>query len=214
VITRAAAPLLARLADTVPEPVRLGAGYDAWRYRGVAVDAGSVADVYVLEDRDGPIVAACVGPTDVSGPVRKACATALTTLRLDTGPVVPLGGEAAARRELAAVVADLDRTREQERHALAAAATGRRQAAAADRLGAAYAHAAEAARRIGTVGAPGDLSRFINRLEETGRAYGALAAAARATRRTAYARARAGVTAQERALQMDLVTLASASPTA
>jgi hypothetical protein len=212
VVTRAAAPLLARLADAVPEPVRLGGGYDAWRYRHVAVDADSVADVYVLEDGDGPIVAACLGPTDAPASVREACAAALTTLRLHAGGAVPLGGEAVARRELARVVADLDRARERARRALAAAATGRRQAAAADRLAAAYARAAEGAGRIGTVGAPGDLSRLVNRLEETGRAYAALAAAARATRRTAYARARERVVVHERTLQKDFATLASARP--
>ena len=213
-ITRAAAPLLARLADAVPGPVRLGAGLDAWRYRDVAVAAGSVADVYVLEGRDGPLVAACVGPADAPASVREPCAAALTTLRLQAGGAVPLGGGAAARRALARVVADLDRARERERRALATAATGRRQAAAADRLGAAYASAAGAAARIGTVGAPGDLPRLVKRLEETGRAYAALAAAARATRRTSYTRARASVVVHERALEQALVALASASPSA
>ena len=71
VVTRAAAPLLAKLADAVPEPVRLG-DHDAWRYRDVAVDAESVADVYVLEDGDGPIVAACLGPSDAPASVRAA----------------------------------------------------------------------------------------------------------------------------------------------
>ena len=106
---------------------------------------------------------------------------------------------------------DLDRARERERRALAAAATGRRQAAAADRLAAAYARAAAGAGRTGTVGAPGDLPRLVDRLEETGRAYAALATAARATRRTAYAQARERVVAHERALQQDLAALASTS---
>ncbi|MGN6187720.1 MAG: hypothetical protein ACTHOE_02375 [Conexibacter sp.] len=212
VLTRTAAPLLARLADAAPEPVRLGAGNDAWRYRDVALAAGSVADVYVLEDRDGPIVAACVGPTGAAAGARAACAAALTTLRVRAGGVLPLGGEAAARRELARVVADLDQARKQARRALAAATTGRRQAAAADRLNAAYADAAQRARRIGTVGAPGELPRLADRLEETARAYAGLAAAARATHRTAYAHASERVAAQERGLQQDLVRLGSASP--
>jgi hypothetical protein len=210
VVTRAAAPLLARLADAVPEPVRLG-GHDAWRYRDVAVDAERVADVYVLEDGDGPIVAACLGPSDAPASVREGCSAALTTLRLHAGRAAPLGGDAAARRKLARVVEDLDRLRERERRELAAAATGRRQAAAADRLGAAYVRAAEGAGRIGTVGAPGDLPRLVDRLEETGRAYAALATAARATRRAAYAQGRERVVADERALRKDLATLASAS---
>jgi hypothetical protein len=211
VVTRAAAPLLAQLADAVPEPVRFG-DYDAWRYRDVAVDAQSVADVYVLQDRDGPIVAACLGPSDAPASLRAGCSGALTTLRLHAGPAAPLGGDAAARRELARVVADLDRARGSERRALAAAATGRRQAAAADRLAAAYARAAEGARRTGTVGAPGDLPRLVDRLEATGRAYAALATAARATRRAAYAQARERIGAHERALTRDLAALASASP--
>src|SRR6185312_6388461 len=194
--------------------VRLGAGLNAWRYRNVAVDVANVADVYVLGDREGPIVAACVAPTGAPASVREPCAATLTTLRLHAGPVLPLGGGAAARHELAQVVADLDSTRERERHAFAVAASGRQQAAAADRLSAAYAAAAEAARRIGTVGAPGDLPRLVDRLGETAQSYTALAAAARATRRTTYARARASVVAHEHALQQDLVTLASAGPDA
>jgi len=210
VVTRGAAPLLARLADAVPEPVRLGVD-DAWRYRDVAIDAASVADVYVLADGDGPIVAACLGPVAAPASARAACSAALTTLRLPAGPAAPLGGDAAARRQLTSVVADLDRTRERERRALAAAATGRRQAAAADRLGAAYARAAAAAASVGTVAAPGELARLARQLGETGRAYAALASAARATHRRDYARARDRVTADERALQQDLAALAAAS---
>jgi hypothetical protein len=207
VVTRAASPLLAKLADAAPEPVRLGDD-DAWRYRDVTVDANSVADVYVLEDGDGSIVAACLGP---SASARAGCSAALTTLRLDAGPAAALGGDAAARRELARVVGDLFRTRDGERHALATAATGRRQAAAADRLAAAYARAATGAAKRGTVGAPGALAHFVDQLEQTGRAYAALATAARAARRTAYAQARERVVADERALQKDLAALASAS---
>ncbi|HEX4805618.1 MAG TPA: hypothetical protein VFU94_06935 [Conexibacter sp.] len=211
VVARAAAPLLARVADAAPEPVRLGAGRDAWRYRDVAIAAGAVADVYLLEDRDGPVAAACVGPPGAPASVRAACAAAVTTLRL-AGPVVPLGGAAAARGQLARVVGDLDRARERERRALATAPTGRRQAAAADRLGAAFARAAAGAARVGTVGAPGDLARLVARLEETGRAYAALAAAARGTHRAAYAHARARVVVDERALQQAVAALGSASP--
>jgi len=211
-VTRApAAPLLARLASAAPEPVRLGRDA-AWRYRGVALDAGRVAEVYLLADGEGPVVAACLGPAGAPAAERAACAAALTTLRLGGGQAVPLGGAAAARRQLAQVVADLDRTRASERRALAAASTGRRQAAAADRLAAAYARAAAAAGRIGTVGAPGALPRLVAGLQETARAYGALASAARATRRGAYARASGRVVAQERALQHDLAALAVASP--
>lgn len=210
VVTRAGGPLLAKLANAAHEPVRLGEN-DAWRYRNVAVDAGSVADVYVLEDGDGPIVAACLGPSGGPTSLRGRCSAALTTLRLDAGHGAALGGDAAARRELAGVVADLDRTRASERRALAAAATGRRQAAAADRLADAYARAARGAGKAGTVGAPGDLSRLVDQLEQTGRAYGALATAARATRRTAYAQARERVVAHERALAQDLAALAAAT---
>jgi hypothetical protein len=210
VITRAATPLLAKLANATPEPVRLG-DHDAWRYRDVAVDAESVADVYVLEDGDGPIVAACVGPSDVRASVRAGCSAALTTLRLHGGRTAALGGDAAARRELARVVKDLDRARTRERRALAAAATGRRQAAAADRLAAAYARAAEGAGRTGTVGAPGARPRLVDQLKETGRAYAALATAARATRRTAYAQAHERIVAHERALHEDIAVLASAT---
>ncbi|MFL5817694.1 MAG: hypothetical protein ACJ76L_08835 [Conexibacter sp.] len=210
VVTRAAPTLLARLADAAPEPVRLGDD-DAWRYRDVPVDAETVADVYVLEDGDGPVVAACLGPSDASASVHAGCSAALTTLRLPAGRAAALGGDAPARRELAHVVADLDRTRASERRALAAAATGRRQASAANRLAAAYARAAEGAGRVGTVGALGDLPRFVEQLEQTGRAYAALGAAARATRRSAYAQARERVVAHERALQKDLAALASTS---
>jgi hypothetical protein len=210
VVTRAAAaPLLARLAHAVPEPVRLGAS-DAWRYRDVAIDAKSVADAYVLEDADGPIVAACLGPAGMPASVREGCAAALTTLRLRVGPAAALGGDIAARRELARVMADLDRARARERRALAAATTGRRQAAAASRLSAAYARAAEGARTTGTVGAPGELARLADRLKETGRAYAALAAEARRERRTAYAQARTRVVGDERALQASLAALSSA----
>lgn len=210
VVTRAAAPLLAKLRDAEPEAVRLGDD-DAWRYRGVSVDAESVADVYVLEDGDGPIVAACLGPSDASASLRAGCSAALTTLRLHAGRAAALGGDAAARRELARVVEDLDRARARERRALATAATGRGQAAAADRLAAAYARAAAGAGRTGTVGAPGELPRLVVGLKETGRAYAALATAARATRRTAYAQARERIVAHEHALREDLAALASAT---
>ena len=210
VVTRTAAPLLARLADAAPEPVRLGR-YDAWRYRDVAVGAQSVADVYVLEDGDGPIVAACLGQSDVPAAVREACSAALTTLRLDSGGVAALGGDATARRELARVVEELDQARERERGALAAATTGRRQAAAAGRLAAAYARAAEGAGRSGTVGAPGELPRLVDGLKETGKAYAALATAARATRRASYAQARERVVAHEDAVRKALTALAPAS---
>jgi hypothetical protein len=206
VVTRAAAPLLAKLANATPEPTRLGDD-DAWRYRDVAVDADRTADVYVLEDGDGPVVAACLGPPAA----RTGCAAALTTLSLSAGTAAALGGDVAARLGLARVVDELDRTRTRDRRALAAAATGRGQAAAADRLADAYARAAERAGRVGTVGAPGALPRLVDRLEATGRAYAALATAARATRRTTYGQARERVVAQERALHEDLAALASTS---
>jgi hypothetical protein len=209
-VTRASAPLLAQLADAAPRAVRLG-DHDAWRYRDVAVDAGSVADVYVLEDGDGPIVAACLGPSDAPASVRMGCSAALTTLRLDAGRTAALGGDAAARRGLTHVVEDLDRARASGRRALATAATGREQAAAADRLAAAYAHAGVGARETGTVGAPGDLPRLVDELQETGRAYAALATAARATRRTAWAQARERVVTHEGALAKDLAALSTAS---
>jgi len=206
IVMREAAPLLAQVADATPEPVRLGDD-EAWRYRDVAVDAESTADVYLLEDGDGPVVAACLGPASV----REGCAAALTTLSLSAGEAVALGGDVGARLGLARVVDELDRTRGRERRALAAAETGRAQAAAADRLAAAYTRAAQSAGRAGTVGKPGDLPRLIDRLEQTGRTYTALATAARATRRTAYAQARERILAQERALQKDLEALASTS---
>ncbi len=209
VVTRAAAPLLAQLADAVPMAVRLG-DHDAWRYRDVAVDAENVADVYVLEDGERPVVAACLGPSGALASVREGCSAALTTLRLHAGRAAPLGGDAAARRELARVVEGLDRERTTARRALAAATTGRRQAAAADRLAAAYARAAAGAGRSGTVGAPGALPRLVDQLEQTGHAYAALATAARATHRTAYAQARDRVVAHERALHENLTALASA----
>lgn len=210
VVTRAAGPLLAELTDDVPEAVRLG-GQDAWRYRNVAIDAESVADVYVLEDGDGPVVAVCLGPSEAPRSLRARCAAALTTLSLPAGRAAALGGDAAARRGLAHVVEELDRARARERRALDAATTGRRQAAAADRLAAAYARAAKSAGETGTIGAPGDLPRLVDRLEQTGRAYAALASAARATRRTAYAQARERIVAHERALGEDLAALAASS---
>jgi hypothetical protein len=210
VVTRGAVPLLAQLADATPAPVRLG-DQDAWHYRNVAVDATSVADVYVLEDGEDPIVAACLGPSQAPASVPAGCSAALTTLRLHGGQAAALGGDAAKRRELARVVDDLERTRASERRTLAAAKTGRGQAAAADRLAAAYGRAATAAGRTGTVGAPGDLPRLVVRLEATGRAYAALASAARATRRTAYAQAREHVASQERALNEALAALAPTS---
>jgi serine/threonine-protein kinase len=210
IVTREAAPMLAQLSGTAPEPVRLGDN-DAWRYRDVAVDAEGVADVYVLADGADTIVAACLGPSDAPASVRAGCSAALTTLRLPAGRATALGGDAAARRELTQVVGDLDRTRASERRALTTAATGRRQAAAADRLAAAYARAADGAGRAGTVGTPGELPRLVDQLEETGHAYTALATAARATHRTAYAQARERVAAHEQALQKDLAALASTS---
>jgi hypothetical protein len=209
VVTRMATPLLARVAHAAPEAVRLG-DYDAWRYRDVAVGSDSVADVYVLEDGNGPIVAACLGPSEAPASMREQCSAALTTVRLHAGRVAALGGEAAERRELARIVDDLNRTRARERRALAAAATGRRQAAAADRLAAAYARAAEGAERTGTVGAPGDLPRLVERLRKTGLDYAALATAARAARRAAYTQVGERVVAHERALHEDLAALASA----
>jgi len=211
IVTRAGASLLAQLAGAAPLPVRLGDN-DAWHYRDVALDAGSIADVYVLEDSDGPIVAACVGPSDGPASERGGCSAALTTLRLHAGRAAALGGDASARRALARIVEDLDRARAGERRALAVATTGRRQAAAADRLAAAYARAAAGALRSGTVGAPGELPRLVDRLKQTGQAYAALATAARATRRTAYAQARERVAADERSLETALAALAAASP--
>jgi hypothetical protein len=116
VVTRAAAPLLARLADAKPEAVRLGAS-DAWRYRGVPLTDGRVADVYVLADSRGTIVAACLGPSGASASLRAGCSAALTTLRLHAGRAVPLGGDAAARRALSGIVAELDQARTSERGA-------------------------------------------------------------------------------------------------
>jgi serine/threonine-protein kinase len=210
VISRTAAPLLAQLADDVPEAVRLGR-QEAWHYRGVALDAAGVADVYVVEYGDGSIVAACLGPSGASPLSRQRCAAALTTLRIHAGRAAALGGDAAARRGLAHVVDELDRARASERRALATAATARRQAAAADRLAAAYAHAADGARRAGTVGAPGALARLVARLQETGRTYAELATAARGTHRTAYTSARERVVAHEHALTEELAALGSAT---
>lgn len=210
VVTRAAGPLLAQLADHAPEPVLLG-DQGAWRYRGVALDAAHAADVYVLEDGEGQVAAACLGPSGAPTSSRGSCAAALTTLSLGTARAGALGGDETARRGLARVVEDLDGTRADERRTLATAKTGRGQAAAAQRLAAAYAQAADGARRAVTVGAPGALARLVARLEETGQQYRALADAARATHRVAYAQAREQILADERALGEDLAALAPAA---
>jgi len=206
VVARAAAPLLAQLADAAPQPVRLGEN-DAWRYRDVALGDRGVGDVYLLEDGEGSIVAGCLG----AAAVRARCSAALTTLSIGGGRSAPLGGDAARRGALADVVGELDRARTSRRRALATATTGRRQAAEADRLSAAYARASERAASVGTVGGPGDLPRLVDRLERLGRDYAALATAARATRRAGYAQARERIAADERALEQDLAALAPAA---
>jgi hypothetical protein len=210
VATRAADALLAGVAGAQRDAVSLGPRA-AWRYAGVEL-AGVIADVYLLETVAGPVAAACYAPATPGATVPVACARIASTLRVRRAEAVPLGGQAAARAELATALATLGRARAGGRRELAAAATPRGQALASDALAAAYASAAEAAAALGTVGGPGDQRRLLAGLERAEVAYATLATGVRAGDRAAYGAARVEILAAERALQGAIARLSRAAP--
>jgi serine/threonine-protein kinase len=209
-ITRSADPLLASTRGVEPDPVELGDGRGAWRYSDVRI-GGSVADVYRLETTAGTIAAACFAPAAAGNPPLAACGRIVTSLQARGAQPLPLGGTPAARARLASVLTTLGRRRAEIRRALDGAGRPRQQAADADRIASSYARAAGAAGAGSAVGPPGARDRLAAELTSVGRAYAALADAARANDVDAYFAAARQVADREVALRGAIAQLTPVS---
>jgi hypothetical protein len=209
-ITRSGDSLLESLSDEQPQAVDLD-GRSAWRWRD-APAGDRTADVYALETTDGPIVAACHAAPDAGADSLTACGAIVATLRVGDGRLLPAGAAPEARSRLAAALDALGRQRAGARRALASAPRPKGQAAAADRLAAAYGQADAAVDSAGTVGPPGAAARLRASLAAAGDSYASLAAAASAQDAARYRAARARVAERERAVRDAIAAVSLSAP--
>ncbi len=165
--------------------VRLG---DAQAFRYADLDAGDAGPltVYAVPTTEGVATVACVGPASFSA----ACEGVATTMRLRAGEARAIGPDARYGKSVSKTIRTLSGSVADRRRTMRLAKRPDAQGKAAKAIGQQY---AAAARAIGDVD-PGPAEAAITRalrdaLRDTGKAYGAVAAAARGGNRRAYDRA-------------------------
>ncbi len=193
-----------------PEPVTLGGGRQAWRYR-IARRDSSMTAFYVAPTTSGIATVACTSPLDTSVP-RGCQALAAAVSVPGSRPLVP-STSAAFFTRLPTAVTDLDAARTKGTAALAAATRARGQANAADNLARAHKAAGTALSPVTSRG-DGLPSATVGALTSTAAAYSALATAARARLPRPYADARRRVTDAERGLHATMAKVAAAAAAA
>ncbi len=196
-----------------PEPVRLGS-FAALRYRDLRHRSlGARLMLYVVPTTRGAATIACLAPLvgepgDTAGFAR--CESVAATLSLRAARAEGLSPNDRYARAVNAVVARLDRIRDDERNDLAAARRPASQARAARRLRAGFQAAAAALRDV----RPGLAERPTHRtmlagLDATADGYRALARAARVHDEKAFERASARVARGEDVFRNAHLTLAT-----
>jgi hypothetical protein len=179
------------------ETVRLGS-LRALRYRDVQDPSLSGRlNLYVVPTTAGTATVACVG----EGAVLASCEGIASTLGLRGARPLAPAPNARYSEALDLALARLQRLRERERRVLLLARTPEAQAAAAERLAAAYGMARQTIGEAepGPVEQPGHRV-LVPALGEARLAYRSLAGGARTSRRPVYARAAARVRRAERAV--------------
>jgi hypothetical protein len=157
-----------------PAPRRVGAR-TAWRYELPGDRPGTRLVALTLPTTGGVVTFACQSQYGATGPAEAECAQAVRLVRLDGAAALPPAPETAARIVLPGAIAKLNARRHTERRRLAASTSPAVRAAAALRLAAAYAAAAERLRPL----AAGDAVRLTATLGALARAHRALASASR-----------------------------------
>lgn len=211
-VTRSGDALLESVPDDIyPTAVALQAGA-AWRYAGAEI-GGRPTDVYLLPTTAGPIVSACWAPSSAGATALTGCGAIVASLRAPGAEVLPLGGVPAVRARVADALATLRRERADGRATLAATPRRTGQAAAADSLANAYVRAVRAGAGPEAVGLPGARTKLLSEFAAAGRAYAALATAARAGDTAGFDSARKRIGQRERAVDRALAPLAAKAAT-
>ena len=193
---------------TTPRPARVSLGsIQALRYDATLRAGGASERTYVVPTTNGYLIVGCRGVPRSAGRMRSACDTVATTLRVrGASAVMPAPSPDTARGTVGALDA-LEKTRVQQRGALASASVARR-VTAARALAAAH---ADAARKLDAVargpqdrGAMSELERAMNDLSVN---LEALASAASSRRRSEYRVVQARIADGESRLRAALRTL-------
>jgi hypothetical protein len=186
-------PLLSGLSSAPsPQVVSLTAGR-FYRYLDLTPSGAAAPEtVYVAPSTAGTIVAICM--LAAAGPAFPAqCERTVAGLRLASGRVLAIGPSASYGSALSVALAALNATEATQGARLARARLPRTQASAAALLAHGYDRAAVAVGRLAGGPAAGANAALASALRTTGRAYAALAHAARRGDRGAYDRARQAI---------------------
>jgi hypothetical protein len=168
------------------------AGRSYYRYVDlVPARTGTVENVYALPTTARTVLAACVAPAADAGAFSVACEHALSSLRLTSGQVLPVGPNPAYAARLSVIVSKLNGLRSSAERRLATASTPAGQAKAAQELAQVLATAATQTKKLepGPIGSSENAS-IARALQHLGAAYAALANAANHNDRRGYGSAR------------------------
>ncbi|MCW3057075.1 MAG: protein kinase [Solirubrobacterales bacterium] len=205
--------LLAQLAVQPTQPTAVALGnvtayrYDKLSVRGLAVPL----TVYVTPSTAGVATIACLA---VTATVSRECAQIAATLKLISASAFALTPSQAYAGALSRTFLTLQRVAANATGRLASAKSASAQATAADRLASAFDAAGVSVAKLTVSPAVQAINEgLVRALDSSGRAYRALASAARPEDRAAYARASQAVTKARGELAQSLQELAKAGYT-
>jgi hypothetical protein len=188
----------------------------AWRYRRLR-PLGSVRELtaYVVPTDAGVATVACVAPPGGAALPAGRCEAIASTLQLRKARPYPVGPSEAYAASLTTIMGSLRTAADADRHKLATAATWSGRASAAKALAADH---RGAARRVGALAlSPADHTAnqtLVGALQRAGRAYAAVAKAARKRRVAALTAAATKAQAAEKGIDAALAGLRAAGYTA
>jgi hypothetical protein len=204
-------PALLKRLDKAPprdDPVGLG-DVDAYRYEDLQVRGfDRRLTMYVAPTTEGVATLVCAAPKAAAAGFMPDCESAATTLELASGDAYPLGTDPDYSDKLNATIKKLNAARTRNTTALRKANKAAGQAAAAQKLAAAY---RSAARTLAGTDVNPELAvknaRVVRALGEVAAAYQQLAAAARKLNERGYRTASKRVAAAERDLRRALAAV-------
>jgi hypothetical protein len=169
--------------------VDLGGGVQAYRYANVKIGGGRTATIFAVPTAAGVATLACVPANGAEDAFAPTCDAVATTFRISDGKPFPIGPSKDYAARLSSTITALDKQRSAAAAAVKQATTRSAQAAATDRLAAAYSGAAK------TLGglqlSPADVlvnTQLSDALKTTAAAYKQAATEARKKDRAGYKR--------------------------
>jgi serine/threonine protein kinase len=153
-------------------PVELGEGVQAYRYPNLKLGGGRTATVYAVPTSNGVATLACVPAKSGEDAFAPTCDAIATTFRVQDGKPFAVGPSKDYAGTLSSALGKLDQQRSSAQSAVGKAKTRKQQAAATNRLAAAYSGAAKTLGGLDL--SPADVlanTTLVDALRATGAAY-------------------------------------------